>query len=1289
MGYVDPGLQSLFMLLRQAGIPVGLEELRRLGTVFAVAPALDEDGLRQVIESVCIKSVEQQKTFRRVYERWLSVAEKQLASAEARFKTKHEWSKNQRHSKSARQDVKALPPAPAAQPAAAAGSAMAEEAPAEQEQEAQPVVAAGARPEAPDLSAFRDGLHFPMAPQSTGEADRSLPLRPEDEQARDVISPGPTPPKPMHPARMMATAAALVLLVVIIRYGNNLLGDGGQSAPDAGLQTAASMDAGPSPANGALLAYRPEVLVLWQPEEDVPLLGYFAVAAALGLGVWLLMARGRGRWLPSVPRAQAVPGAVALARGAVNSASGTLFLDAQDEETLVWGVGRFISDELSHALDIDRTVHETAAAYGRPVLRYEAARYNREVWLWVDESMDSPVARHLARDLAHTLRSSGLPVTVATFWGIPTQLRSGENVVTLDEIEAQRESAAVAVLTDGRLMHTAHRALDRAPALHELLRNLSFWPRVTFIDFGRGRLGPIVEPHGLRVIAPHDAPAALSDLAEGSERAAHTRLVGDARVWAAACALSSRPVDDPTALKLRRMLGLTVSPWAIETLREHADHRAGGMSWSCRGRADLMGWLLDAEELPEKGLPPPDSLLARIVAAWDRLLVERERAQRAQNPGWEGSAEQNALRVERAFVHIWDRPDEAATTLYELFHGPQQQAIRHGLGELSPRESADHPDSIPLPWALRHQRRETQVMLTEMGLGQKAGLDGRRSLPRPGRLLLALGLCAGVALGGAYALVEAHVTRETLAPEGFDAWPRDDGKPVFRQLVQQGTRRWEVRVHTPWFPEPVVTPLIAGQDYRLYGVRQDLACEQEEPGGKLLRCCQSGDEIMQRPRFPDRWSFVVLPDILYAFDSPGAAGTSVRRFGTTENLANSLLCSGTADGVFLKGSEQDMPDWSAWAGAQPEQSQLLVVSDDVPATLDQYTGRAVVLSTEQSGALLDLIDFEGEQTLAQRKPGLKPLKGDTATFLVRGMGACGTQGQPCCWQDEKLDFCELGLTCENGTCVPRPACEPDTGRCEGPHTLVTCNASGTDEIVTPCAPDEECRGDRCVPIARPCTPGHPSCSADGTAVIACEDESRRHVRKDCPAGNLCREGACYDIQAATVTFDVRMPADAPDSPRENAPEPRKASLLCTVGSESIQWRLDPPSDLRPVSRKITVLFQPRRPGALLEVACWLTSAQPREVQSRTHPWTRESEGDHRFRIPGVPGLQVVYNVRIHLTAPGSEAAPSRGQRQDDPKQYRQENPGAKQQGDDSDAAGDAAGNQPRRTQQRRGNRESQ
>jgi len=338
-----------------------------------------------------------------------------------------------------------------------------------------------------------------------------------------------------------------------------------------------------------------------------------------------------------------------------------------------------------------------------------------------------------------------------------------------------------------------------------------------------------------------------------------------------------------------------------------------------------------------------------------------------------------------------------------------------------------------------------------------------------------------------------------------------------------------------------------------------------------------------------------------------------------------------------------------------------------------------------------VVDFEGEQTLAQRKPRLEPLKGDASMFQVQGMGACGNQGQACCWQDENLDYCEPGLSCEQGRCVQKMVCEPDTARCEGPHTLVTCNASGTDEDVTQCAADEECRGDRCVPMARPCTPGHPSCSADGTAVIACEDESRRHVRKDCAPGSLCRTGDCYDIEAASVTFDVRMPPEAPEAPeapRYGQPG-EKAWLLCSVGSERITWQLDQPPDLRPVSRTITVPFLPQRPGAPLEISCWLKRAQPREdVQSRRHPWTRDSEGMHRFRVAGMAGMQVVYTIRIHLTAPGSEAASGRNQYQQRSQQRPQQRPPERQPerqqqspGDKQGGASGGASSAPRRTQQ--------
>jgi hypothetical protein len=1233
MGFVDPGLQSLFMLLRQAGIPVGLEEIRRLGAVFAAAPALDEDGLRQVIESVCIKSLEQKRIFRRVYDKWLAVVEKQLATAEAR----HGERLGRKHEKKASAPgapaMRALPPAPAG------GAVIAEEGGAKAASQPAPAaprsLATQSRAE-PELSEMRQGLQFPVAPQSTGEVDVQLPLRGEPPQAQRVVDPGPVP-YARRPWPGVLGVVAMLGLAAGIWYVMREPVDP-EGLPDAGPIIITAVDAGPGTEPGRLTAYRPELLVERRVGPPINLLGYGAIGLALGLGVWLFLARGRGRWLPSVARAQARVGAVALARGAVRSPGGTLLLNGQDEEDLVWGVGRFISDELSHELDIDRTVHETAAAYGRPVLRYEAAHFNREVWLWLDESMDSPVARHLARDLEHTLSTSGLPVTVFTFWGIPTQLRSaGEVVVALDELESQRETAAVAILTDGRLMHTAHRALDRTQPLQALLRDLSFWPRVTFIDFGRGRLAPIIEPHGLRAIAPQDAPAALSDLTEGSDRPAYSRLVGDARVWAAACALSPRPVDDPTALKLRQMLGLTVSPWAIETLRENADHRAGGLSWSSRSRADLMAWLLDAEELPEKGLPPPGSLLARMVAAWERLLVERERMLRTRNPGWEGSPEQDALRLERAFVHIWDRPDEAASTLYELFQGPLESSVRSILSEMAPRECADHPDSVPLPWALRHQRRETQVMLTEMGLGARAKLGGRTSLPRPGRLLLALGLCAGVVVGGSYALIDEYARRETPPPELRTAWP-EDAKPFFHKLDALGSKRWHARVFTPWYPTAVTQNLIARQDYVVRGIRERIECTEEQPGRQVMRCCPDAN-IAVRP-FADRWSFAVLP----------------RGERDIDDLASQLLCSGSVDEVHLVGSGQPMPDWSRWGSeADPERSQLLVIADE-PPSLQGYHGQAVVVSTLAWRVLLDVTEFDDDLTLAEREPALEVLDGDPARFKVRGLGECGKRGQRCCSRGTSFEYCDAALVCEDNACVeaPPPTCEPDTATCDG-QTLVTCDASGTRESRTPCADDEICKVDRCVPrpVARPCRRSQAGamCSADGTAVELCDAASGRVMRKSCPPGSLCQTGDCYPIDSAPVRFDIRI------APSKGQAAPGVSLLVCTVDDLVARWRLDPAVDLSPPYQTITVPFTRERAGKPLEIECSLRVTGDRESPpERTYPWTRDSEGTHGFSFRRAPWLRVAYTIGIQLDMPrildggaGRRGEPRERQRSEPPR----------------------------------------
>ncbi|ACY14613.1 hypothetical protein [Haliangium ochraceum] len=1301
MGYVDPGLQSLFLLLRNAGIGVGLEELRRLGTVFATAPELDEDGLRQVVEAVCIKSASHLSEFRRIYDTWLVSIERQIerrqhehahghtrAGASGKRRRRGRTSDTSsissglsQHHVEASKKLVSLP-----QPGHQAAS------PSEPQPAAPPAPKAASAPRSPSMDIAAQpaeeaaaGFVFPTGPVSTGEVDEHLPLNPQAEpvaRAHHMVSPGRPPAAKYGPLRVAVIAAMLLgglLLAAWYMFEKSYVGGAatGEDILDAG-----ALRRGPANetlSRDSLVVFQPEVRS--EPREGPPFnwLGYGLIPLSLGAAAWLLISRGRGRWLPQVAQSREAYDALVAIGAPLRSAESALLLDLEDEENLVWGVGHFISEERSRNLDIARTVHETAAAYGRPVLRYESARYHREAWLWIDESLDSPVARHLARDLARILRASGLPVTEFRFWGTPSQFRTeGDALVTLDELEGRRETAAVAILTDGRLIHAAHRARDRSQSLQQLLRNLSFWPKVTFVDFGRGQLAAIAEPMGLRVIAPQDAAAAMSDLVEGNDRPMYSRLVGDARVWAAACALSPRPVDDPTALKLRQMLGLSVTPWAIETLRARADRRAGGISWTTRGRAALIAWLLAAEELPERGLPQPESLLARIITAWERLLDERERNLRASDPQWSATLEAQTLRMERGLLHLWDRPDEAASSLFELFHGSARPAIRHHLRELAPRECVDDPDAIPLPWALQHQRHDTQVMLTEMGLGEEAELAGRDSLPPPARMILALSLCVGMALGAGYALFDEYLSRVPASPELLGT-AADTGKPFFHDLRKRMHGHWEVAVWSPWFPEPAVSWLSADDNYRLGASGAWLDCVSEENGYRVLRCCSDLDDS-NRP-LGDRWSVAVLP--------AGESG---------EQLAQQLLCSGTSDAVYLQepsSSRNASGDSKApasplaqilapWSAPQPALSQLLLVADEVPDELSEYVGNAVVVSSDRWLGLLDLVEFEGTRDLGDREPQLYPLAGKPETFLVQGLGACGALGEPCCSPKATFEYCGAGLACEAGRCVVERVCEPGATRCVGDVRL-QCNAQGSGEDELGCGEGERCREGACVAIASGDEPGTDAqmsveataqcpgaaaqCADDGRALLRCTGAGELRARA-CEQGSLCREGACRGLLSAWVQLDATLPEALPESEQ-------RMIMWCDVEGERVRWALDPST--RPPYRTITLPYQAPPPDAphTLSVACWLSAGDKRsEVQRRVHAWDLSSEGAHTLPLGRIAGLRMNYRIGFRLRGAGPVRPPGGRKPADDGQDGANGNSNGSGAGDGAtgrDGAGSGAG----------------
>src|SRR5690606_28870767 len=51
-------------------------------TIFAMEPGLDDRGLRQVLETVLVKSLDERAVFDRVYRRWLDITDRHIAGRE-------------------------------------------------------------------------------------------------------------------------------------------------------------------------------------------------------------------------------------------------------------------------------------------------------------------------------------------------------------------------------------------------------------------------------------------------------------------------------------------------------------------------------------------------------------------------------------------------------------------------------------------------------------------------------------------------------------------------------------------------------------------------------------------------------------------------------------------------------------------------------------------------------------------------------------------------------------------------------------------------------------------------------------------------------------------------------------------------------------------------------------------------------------------------------------------------------------------------------------------------------
>lgn len=578
-------------------------------------------------------------------------------------------------------------------------------------------------------------------PGPSGQGGATKPLLPEAS--------GPGLGAPLK-AVIGAAAMAMIAVVVVMTWP---LDQRDPQQPDAAVQfTEKHADAGTSTSttDADVQTFRAKIPVITflGKQRDPRVTG--AVAGVVGLlaAVGLYLSIRRRTLLPAVTKVKLRDGPerVALASPSTRNAQ---LLDRRQQETVVWGIGRFVSDEPTAELDIDKTIDETARADGFPNLYYQFRRHPREVWIWVDESADQATALRLASDIADTLTQAGLPVERASFWGIPEVLLTAEGRdFAPNEVDERRDTALVVIFTDGRILSRQTEAEQRWRRVAVLLRQLSLWPNLVFVDFSRGanNLEHYLAPFGIRVVEPEAMIAfmgGLNEAAAAQQAAPAPTLTGDVRAWAAACALAPAPIDEATAFSMREALGLSASPWGIESVRASAESAGELFAWRGTARAELLRWLRDAA--PE--------VLSQALALW----IERYRADDAARTNadaiepWIDTPAQRFLHMERALLELWSTPESAAAELYALHRtgdAALTAAIRTHTANLSARDLGEPGDAIALPWKMNALAPRTQAVLAEIGFAAAAGFELRSELVRPARQWLGVGLAAGAALAG-------------------------------------------------------------------------------------------------------------------------------------------------------------------------------------------------------------------------------------------------------------------------------------------------------------------------------------------------------------------------------------------------------------------------------------------------------------------------------------------------------------------------------------------------------------
>ena len=625
-----------------------------------------------------------------------------------------------------------------------------------------------------------------------------------------------------------------------------------------------------------------------------------------------------------------------------------------------WAVERFIAAQPTRNLDVPRTVAATCKQGGIPVLHYQFARYPKEIWLWHDKQNHSPAAQQLLEELSQGLSRLALPVQTASFWATPLQVYSdtGKAFSPLD-VERRREQVWLFLFSDGQALQQTLASALHGAKLTALLRALSLWPQLAFVNTGSNgdRLKQLLQPFGIDCIQPEQLIGRLGGILQPAGKIT-PRLQNQLRTWQACACLCADPVSWDTARALLVSLRLTpLSPWYFPALAATGNLNYAGITWTTESRCQALDWLAQSQVFEAD--KPDASDLGKALKFWRRHyqneINRRTDIEKAGGKRWTDTPAHLRIKMELAFVALWDKPTQAAIDLYGFYKNPDFNAeIAFRLmdytcadGDRILHIEGRIVQHIRLPWHWQDLKRNSPLLLQDMGFNPPTG---KRLIPRvSGSLAMAMGFFIGLFAIGGFQLAKQF---NQLAPVVADDKIFDS--PTFQaQVIQQRSAKLgSTRLVAGSAKLLNTVSAKANQQFRVqwsggWRLRKNF---QSIAGGVIWYAGTLAQPIRGcEPDWPRR-SLVVLDTDK---DNPAA-----------QKLAAVLLDTGSADKVLI-GTEwnSELTGFQELPVELSEPDQLIVVTDRVLPNTPSFGGNLSVVKLEKfddttSNHLAKALEFE-------------------------------------------------------------------------------------------------------------------------------------------------------------------------------------------------------------------------------------------------------------------------------------------------------------------------------------------